>query len=83
MSGGNPRLLAAGAPTWSLGPSLAACTTTIRSRRSRSVLDQTLMDVGLVCLEPSVGGSVALVDMVHGVRSGLRTDSMQAEEVGR
>jgi hypothetical protein len=41
------------------------------------------MDVGLVCLEPSVGGSVALVDMVHGVRSGLRTDSMQAEEVGR
>ena len=38
------------------------------------------MDVGLVCLEPSGEDSAALVDMVHG---GLRTDSMQAEEVDR
>ena len=41
------------------------------------------MDVGLVCLEPSGEDSAALVDMVHGVQGGLRTDSMQAEEVDR
>ena len=83
MSWRDPRPLATGALTWSLGPTLVTCTTTTRSQRSRSVLDQTLMDVGLVCLEPSGEDSAALVDMVHGVQGGLRTDSMQAEEVDR